>query len=73
MNEQFQKDYDRFKNLSFEDFKKLAEDDSLSVYQKIGFPDTYRKEKEKLIFDDIVTKLDLMGAENKVLLDIGSG
>jgi cyclopropane fatty-acyl-phospholipid synthase-like methyltransferase len=73
MNEQFQKDYDRFKNLNFEDFKKLAEDDSLSVYQKIGFPDTYRKEKEKLIFDDIVTKLDLMGAENKVLLDIGSG
>jgi cyclopropane fatty-acyl-phospholipid synthase-like methyltransferase len=73
MNEQFQKDFERFKNLSYEDFKKLAQDTSLSVYQKIGFPDEYRKEKEKLIFNDIVAKLDMKNQKDKVLLDIGSG
>jgi SAM-dependent methyltransferase len=73
MNEEFKKDYDRFKSLSFEDFKKLAKDDSLSVYQKIGFPDEYRKGKEKLIFDDIITKLGVTNAGGKVFLDIGCG
>ena len=73
MDEQFKKDYDRFKNIGFEDFKKLAQDDSLSVYQKIGFPDAYRKEKEKFIFEDIIQKLDLKGQEHKTLMDIGAG
>src|SRR5215203_1150531 len=73
MDEQFQKDYERFKSLSFDDFRKLAIDDSLSPYQKIGFPDEYRKEKEHLIFNDIVSKLDLKDQKNKIVLDIGCG
>lgn len=73
MDEQFKKDYDRFKSLSYEDFKALAKDDSLSVYQKIGFPDSYRKEKEKAIFNDIITKLGMEGEKGKVILDIGCG
>jgi hypothetical protein len=36
---------DRFQGLSdigFDDFRSMAPDDSLSHYQKIGFPDEYR-------------------------------
>ncbi len=67
-------EYDKFKNLKFEDFKDLANDDSLSQYQKIGFPDSYRKEKENLIFQDIIIKLDLDNdIPGKTLIDIGAG
>lgn len=69
-------DFERFKNLTFDDFKKLAKDDSLSQYQKIGFPDAYREHKEKLIFEDILTKLNFQTADKSkggVLLDIGPG
>jgi hypothetical protein len=69
-----QSDFERFKNLSFGDFKKLAKDDSLSIYQKIGFPDDYRKGKESDIFQDIHQKMAFdIDAKNKVLLDIGPG
>lgn len=73
MEDKFKLDLERFKTLSYEDFKRLAKDDSLSVYQKIGFPDEYRKEKEKEIFDDIIHKLDLQNQEHKTILDIGPG
>ena len=43
-------------NLSFESFKLLAKDDSLSKYEKIGFPVHYREKFEHLIFNDIKTK-----------------
>ncbi|WP_207511684.1 class I SAM-dependent methyltransferase [Longitalea luteola] len=71
-----QSDFERFKNLSFEDFKKLATEDSLSKYQKIGFPDSYRKDKEDAIFLDIVHKLNIepdKDNEQGILLDIGPG
>lgn len=63
----------RFSNLSFDDFRRMARDESLSRYEKIGFPDSYRKGKERLIFDDIVRKLSLLQARNKTVLDIGPG
>jgi hypothetical protein len=69
-------DFERFKNLSFEDFKKLAKEESLTKYQKIGFPDSYRKGKEEAIFWDIVQKLNIestKGDEQGILLDIGPG
>jgi hypothetical protein len=69
-------DFERFKNLTFEDFKELAKDDSLSQYQKIGFPDAYRENKENIIFDDIISKLNFQTADKNsagVLLDIGPG
>lgn len=62
-----------FDHLSFNDFKRMAKDNSLSRYEKIGFPDSYRKEKEELIFQDIVGKLPLLSAKNKIVLDIGPG
>lgn len=69
-----QAEFDKFKNLKFEDFRELANDDNLSPYQKIGFPDAYRKDKEALIFRDIREKLKLGdGRTGAVILDIGAG
>lgn len=65
--------YKKFESLSFDDFRRMAGDDSLSRYEKIGFPDSYRKGKEKLIFEDIVRKLSVLSSKNKVVLDIGPG
>ncbi|ODG99003.1 methyltransferase type 12 [Nostoc sp. KVJ20] len=66
-------DYNRFANLSFGDFRKMAKDDSLSCYEKIGFPNSYRQGKEHFIFEDIISKLPLLYTQNKVVLDIGPG
>ena len=63
----------RFANLGFEDFRKLAKDESLSKYERIGFPDDYRSGKEESIFQDIVAKLTLLDQEGKLVLDIGPG
>lgn len=69
-------EFEKFKNLSFEDFKNLANENSLSKYQKIGFPDSYRQDKEEYIFLDIITKLGINEAQIKpdsILLDVGPG
>lgn len=66
-------EYTRFADLSFEDFKRMAKDDSLSCYEKIGFPNSYRQGKEKLIFQDILCKIPSLHQRNKTVLDIGSG
>ncbi len=66
-------DLDKFKHLTFEDFKKLARDKSLSRYERIGFPNSYREGKEERIFIDIAQKLTNLNKENKVILDIGPG
>ena len=65
--------FERFKNLRFEDFKTMAGDKSLSCYEKIGFPDHYRKGFEEKIFEDILKKLPILSLRNKVILDIGPG
>jgi SAM-dependent methyltransferase len=63
----------RFERLTFDDFRALATDDSLSPYEKIGFPDSYREGAEEAIFEDIVAKLPALGDERKRFLDIGPG
>ena len=65
--------YDRFKNLTFEGFRNLAQDKSLSKYEKIGFPDSYREDMEEKIFADIKGKLKNLCKKNKVIMDIGPG
>ncbi|MDA9294641.1 class I SAM-dependent methyltransferase [Flavobacteriaceae bacterium] len=59
--------------LSFEDFKKRATDNSLSRWEKIGFPDSYRKDSEEMIFSDISLKTNITKKDTKVILDIGCG
>src|ERR1035438_4422750 len=67
-------DYAKYKNLSFEDLRSLAADKSISVYEKIGFPESYRNGKEFDIFLDILQKLSVdMDERNKIWLDIGPG
>src|SRR5688572_13757193 len=67
------RDYERFADLTFEDFRRMATDGSLSKYEKIGFPDSYRAGAENEIFEDIVAKSPALGAKNKTALDIGPG
>lgn len=62
-----------FENLNFEDFQRLALDSSLSVHEKVGFPDAYRAEYEKNIYTDIQAKLPALAAGGASILDIGCG
>jgi cyclopropane fatty-acyl-phospholipid synthase-like methyltransferase len=59
--------------LTFDDFKRLASDQSLSKYEKIGFPNSYRKDHEANMFKDILTKLPMDQVKNKTIVDIGCG
>jgi SAM-dependent methyltransferase len=63
----------RFADLTFDDFRRLAKDASLSPYEKIGFPDEYREGHEEAIFEDIVAKLPPLERREQVVLDIGPG
>jgi hypothetical protein len=59
--------------LDFAGFAKLAGDQSLSKYQKIGFPDSYRAGFEEKIFADICAKLPRLRDRDLTVLDIGPG
>lgn len=62
-----------FSNIGFEDFKKLASDPTLSKYEKIGFPDSYRAGHEEQIFADICAKVTNLNRTGQTVLDIGPG
>jgi hypothetical protein len=59
--------------LSYATFRKRAQDESLSEYEKIGFPDTYRKGYGETIFADICAKLPNLAEPKQTVLDIGPG
>jgi len=63
----------RFSKIGFEDFKRFAQDQTMSKYERIGFPDNYREGYEDKIFADIRAKLTLLGHQEKNILDIGPG
>src|SRR6266436_3535528 len=65
--------YQRFADLSFDDFRRMALDSSLSNHEKAGFPDAYREGKGSVIFDDIRSKLISLNTRGKTVLDIGPG
>jgi hypothetical protein len=65
--------YRRFAKVTFDDFRRMAQDDSLSRYEKSGGPDAYRKGKEGLIFQSIVASLPLLNERGKVVLEVGPG
>jgi hypothetical protein len=62
-----------FENIGFEDFKRFAKDENLSKYERIGFPDDYRRDFERAIFSDIRQKLPNLELRGKRVLDIGPG
>lgn len=59
-------------DLTKEDYRQRAKDPNLSVYEKIGLPESYRLGKDGFIFEDIYKKLHL-GREGITLLDLGCG
>jgi len=63
----------RFANITFEDFRRLAADQSLSKYERIGFPDLYRQGFEAAIFSDIRQKLTNLEGNKRFIVDIGPG
>ncbi len=65
--------FDRFKNLTYASFREMAQDESLSSYEKIGFPDSYREGYGAAIFADICAKLPHLALRNQVVVDIGPG
>jgi hypothetical protein len=70
MSEKLEIEWDR---LDFAGFAKLANDARLSKYEKIGFPDSYRKGFEAAIFADVQSKLPTLGKPKRTVLDIGPG
>lgn len=65
--------YNKFNDLTYEKFKEFAKDESLSHYEKIGFPDDYRKGFEEHIFHDIIAKTPVFSKKNALVVDIGPG
>jgi cyclopropane fatty-acyl-phospholipid synthase-like methyltransferase len=65
--------YAQFENLTYDDFRRLATDPSLSCHEKIGFPDSYRAGKEEAILRDILAKLTPLGRRGQFVLDVGPG
>lgn len=67
----------RFRNLTFDDFRKMAVADDLSEHERVGFPDSYREAAEQTILADIATKLPALAAAGAgaggVVVDIGCG
>ena len=66
-------DYGRFQDLTFEDFQRMAKDDSLSQYEKVGFPNSYRQGKEESIFNDILSKIGSIRKRRQRIIEIGPG
>ena len=63
----------KLSDLSFDKFKELAQDGSLSRYEKIGFFNELREGKEELIWNDLLQKLPVLNQQGIHVLDIGPG
>jgi 2-polyprenyl-3-methyl-5-hydroxy-6-metoxy-1,4-benzoquinol methylase len=61
------------RTLSFEEFQEMAKDDSLSLNEKIGVPNSYRDNTEAIILEDISSKVKSLNHNSKKILDIGPG
>jgi hypothetical protein len=72
-SEQTVKSREHYQSLTYETMRSLALDDSLDDSERVGFPATYRKAKERMLFDDIVSKLTNLALDNQLFIDIGSG
>jgi cyclopropane fatty-acyl-phospholipid synthase-like methyltransferase len=58
---------------SFDEYKRMASDASLAPYEKVGFAAVHRKDSEKNIFPDVLSKLPVLSERSKTVVDIGCG
>lgn len=66
-------DFSQFQHVRFEDFRRMAQDPTLSEYEKIAFPDSYRAGYGDAIFGDIRRKLTHLEQPGQTVLEIGPG
>ena len=62
-----------FEKMTYDSFRRRAQDESLSTSEKIGFPDEYRAGKAEAIFADIRGKLPAIEKREARVADIGCG
>lgn len=66
-------DPNRFADLTYDGFRELARDESLSLHEKVGFPDSYRAGREEAILRDVRSKLSNLERAGCRVLDVGPG
>ena len=66
-------DPNRFADLTYDGFRELARDESLSLHEKVGFPDSYRAGREEAILRDVRAKLSNLERAGCKVLDVGPG
>ncbi|HEV3001482.1 MAG TPA: methyltransferase domain-containing protein [Solirubrobacteraceae bacterium] len=68
-----ERDAQRFSGLRYEDFRRMARDESLSDAERVGFPDGYRAGREEAILADVASKLPALTEHGRVIADVGCG
>jgi hypothetical protein len=63
----------RFSGLTYEHFRSMAGDPTLSANEKIGMPDAARLGFDASILADILQKIPPLGRHRQTVVDIGSG
>jgi 2-polyprenyl-3-methyl-5-hydroxy-6-metoxy-1,4-benzoquinol methylase len=63
----------RFAGLTYERFRALARDSTLSASERVGFPDAMREGYDDAILADLLAKLPALGRPGAQVLDIGIG
>lgn len=65
--------HERFGGLTYDSFRAMARDPSLSPHERSGFPDSYREGAEEVILSDIASKLPALTGRGATIVDIGCG
>ncbi|MDP9225259.1 MAG: class I SAM-dependent methyltransferase [Actinomycetota bacterium] len=66
--------FERFADLDYEKYRRMADDESLSAHERSGFPDALREGAEQAILADIEAKLPALRERDELtVVDIGCG
>jgi hypothetical protein len=65
--------HERFAGLTYESFRAMARDPTLSAHERSGFPNSYREGAEAAIVTDIEAKLPALTQPGATVVDIGCG
>ena len=65
--------HERFGDLTYEDFRRLAADERLTPAERAGFPEALRAGAEDLILADVAGKLTALDGPPATVVEIGPG